>query len=302
MSKILITGGAGFIGSHLVEAFSKKNEVVILDNLFQGNKLKKIKGNYSLIKSDVRDFDTVKFYSKNCDVIIHLAAIIGVDIVAKNNLLTMESEMECIKNVSLSAVKNNIKKIIYTSTSAVYGKLNYKKKVKENDIVAPESAYAISKRMCEIYLYNLQKKYNIDCTILRPFNIYGLRQDTRMVMPRFINMAKRNKPIIIYENGQQTRDFTHVSDFVKVTELSIKKLKKFNILNVSYGKDCTINNLVKIIINSTNSKSKIKHIKTPDELKEFQVKKRCGSNLKIKKLLNFKPRVDLNSGIKDLLL
>ena len=106
----LVTGCAGFIGSHLVEAFSKKNEVVVLDNLFQGNKLKKIKGNYSLIKSDVRDFDIVKFYSKNCDVIIHLAAIIGVDVVAKNNLLTMESEMECIKNVSLSAVKNNIKK------------------------------------------------------------------------------------------------------------------------------------------------------------------------------------------------
>ena len=110
--------------------------------------------------------------------------------------------------------KNKVKKIIYASSSGVYGKLNYENKVKEDMIIAPISGYAMAKRACEIYLQNFQKENNIHASV-RLFNVYGKKQDVRMVIPRFIELAKNNQDIVIYGNGKQTRDFTHVNDCIK---------------------------------------------------------------------------------------
>ena len=122
MSSVLVTGGAGFIGSHLTEFLSKKNKVVVIDNLSHGNKIQKSNKNIKLVRGDVRDFELMKYYSQNCKTIFHLAAVLGVDIVSKKNMETMNCEFEGIKNVCEVAKKNKIKKIIYTSSSGVYGK------------------------------------------------------------------------------------------------------------------------------------------------------------------------------------
>ena len=147
MDKILVTGGAGFIGSHLTEFLSKKYSVTVIDNLSHGNKIENKNKKIKIIKGDVRDKELINYYSKNCKTIFHLAAVLGVDIVSNKNVETMNCEFEGIKNICNAAKKNKVKKIIYSSSSGVYGKLNYSKNVKENAIIAPVSAYSISKEL-----------------------------------------------------------------------------------------------------------------------------------------------------------
>ena len=297
MNKILITGVSGFIGSHLSEFLSKKNLVTVIDNFSYGNKIRKFNKNIKIINGDIRNFDLVKYHSKNCSSIFHLAAILGVDIVSKKHLETMECEFEGLKNVCKAAKINKVKKIIYTSSSGVYGKLNYKKKVKENAIVAPASTYSMAKRMGEIYLKSFYDLNKINSIVLRLFNVYGPRQDDRMVIPRFINQALNNKPITIYETGTDTRDFTYIDDCIKVFDLVNKKVNGFQIFNVSKERDYSIIKLAKDIKKKLNSKSKIINIKLPKELKEFQVSKRCGDSSKIFKFIKFKPLVNLSDGL-----
>lgn len=296
--KYLVTGGAGFIGSHLSEELSKKGKVVVIDNLFQGNKLK-LNRNIKLVRSDIRNKKMIEKYSKGCNAIFHLAAVIGVDIVSQNKVENMNVEFEGLKNICESAKKNKVKKIIYASSSGVYGKLNYENKVKEDMIIAPISGYAMAKRACEIYLQNFQKENNIHCASVRLFNVYGKKQDVRMVIPRFIELAKTNQDIVIYGNGKQTRDFTHVNDCIKTFVRLEKKIKGYEVFNSSKGIDIEIGKLAKIIIKLFKSKSKIKFIKTPKNLEEFQVLKRCGNSNKIFKYLKFKPSIKLIDGLKE---
>ena len=298
MKKILVTGGAGFIGSHLVEYLSKKNRVFVIDNLSQGNKLENINKNIKLIKGDVRDYDLIKYYSKNCFSIFHLAAILGVDVVSKKNVATMDCEYEGLKNVCSAAKKNKVKKIIYTSSSGVYGKLSYKGNVKEDAIIQPSSAYSMAKRSCEMYLKYFNKETKISSIAVRLFNVYGPRQDERMVIPRFINQAKKNKIIAVYGNGKQTRDFTYIDDCIKVFDLIHKKVIGFHILNSSRGKDFDIYSLAKVIKKKLKSKSKIRKVTVPEKIREFQVMKRSGDSSKLFKLINFKPSTNLIDGLK----
>lgn len=299
MNKILITGGAGFIGSHLAEKLSKKHKVIVIDNLFQGNKLK-LNKNIKLIVGDVRDKNLINKYSKNCESIFHLAAIIGVDIVSKNKIENMNIEFEGIKNICEAAKKNKVKKILYSSSSGVYGKLNYSKKVRENAIISPSSGYAMAKRFCEIYLKNFHLETKISCASIRLFNVYGKRQDERMVIPRFVQNAKKNLDIKIYGDGNQTRDFTHIDECVKTFILLEKKIKGYEIFNSSKGIDITIKSLAQTIKKKFKSKSKIKLITVPKNLEEFQVKKRCGNSNKLFKYINFKPKISLIEGLKEI--
>ena len=241
-------------------------------------------------------------YSKGCDAIFHLAAIIGVDVVSQNKVKNMNVEFEGLRNICESAKKNKVKKIIYASSSGVYGKLNYENKVKESAIIAPMSGYAMAKRSGEIYLSNFSKENNINCVSVRLFNVYGRKQDTRMVIPRFIELAKKNKDIKIYGDGKQTRDFTHINDCTKTFILLEKKINGYEVFNSSKGDEIEIKKLALIIIKLFKSKSKIKLIKTPKHLEEFQVKKRCGNSNKIFKYLKFKPSINLIDGLKEVYL
>ena len=296
--KFLVTGGAGFIGSHLSESLSRNAQVIVIDNLFQGNKLR-LNKNIKLVKCDVRDVKMMQKYSKGCSAIFHLAAIIGVDVVSQNKVENMNIEFEGLKNICESAKRNKVKKIIYASSSGVYGKLNYEKKVREDAIIAPMSGYAMAKRTGEIYLNNFSKENKISCASVRLFNVYGKRQDNRMVIPRFIELAKKNKDIKIYNDGNQTRDFTHINDCVKTFELLEKRIKGYEVFNSSKGSDTKIIKLAQIITKLFNSKSKIKLIQTPKHLEEFQVQKRCGNSNKIFKYLQFKPSINLTDGLKE---
>ncbi len=299
--KILITGGAGFIGSHLAEHLCEENEVIVLDNLLRGNKIpENVLGKINLIVGDIRDRDSVLEAAKGCQYIFHLAAILGVDIVADNPIETMDTEIVGMRNVSDAAMKYG-SKIIYASTSGIYGHSAIEKSVTEDIMVDPRTSYAMAKRYNEIYMAALYEEKGINCIALRYFNVYGPRQDNRMVTPRFIEQALANENITVFGNGEQTRDFTFIDDTVKCTVEAASKVTGFEIFNVANENEESIYNLGLMIKNLTNSQSEVKLVDAPKKRYDYEVGRRFGSSDKIKSFIGYKPSTSLEEGLKSLL-
>ncbi len=295
--KILVTGGAGFIGSHLVDNLSKNNDVIVFDNLLRGSKLIQ-NNNIVLINKNIKNFDDINIAMQNCDIVFHMAAYLGVDEVAKNPIETMETESIGTFNIINAAIKNNVKKIIYASTSGIYGKVDIDKAVQEDFSVSPSSSYAIAKRYNEIYLKSIYQEHKIDNFSLRYFNIYGPRQDSRMVIPRFFFQALSGNDVIVYGDGKQTRDFTFIDDTIDATIDISKKCTGSEIINITKGEDITIIELANKIVKLTNSKSKIKLVDNPSFRKDYEVQKRFGSSEKLMKLIGSKPEISLDEGLE----
>ena len=173
--KILITGGAGFIGSNLAKRLvNDGHSVVVLDNLLRGNKLDKETYNkIQFINGDVRDLNQVIEASKGCDLVYHFAAVLGVDIVADNSVETMDVEVIGTRNVVMAAETNNIKKVMYASTSGIYGHSAIESALSEEVLVDPRTSYAMAKRYNEIYLASHHEEKGLDVVSLRFFNVYG---------------------------------------------------------------------------------------------------------------------------------
>ena len=300
--KVLITGGAGFIGSHLTAYLAENgNEVTVLDNLLRGNKIEDhILGKITFVEGDVRDQDLVMQLAENCDQIYHLAAILGVDIVADNPVETMETEVEGTKNVVYAALKQGVKKVIYASTSGVYGHSAIEKSVDEEIMIDPRTSYAMAKRYNEIYLKAVYEERGLESISLRFFNVYGPRQDDRMVIPRFFEQALRNEPITVFGSGKQTRDFTSVEEtiisLVKLSEVS----KGAEIYNIANETELNILELAEYIKELTKSSSEIQLIDSPANRYDYEVERRVGSSEKLLKTVGFKPNTDIRLGLKKL--
>ena len=301
--RILITGGAGFIGSHLTEALvGMDNEVVVLDNLLRGNKIpREILKKITFIKGDVRDRDAVFQASHGCDYIFHLAAILGVDIVADNPIETMDTEVMGMQNISQAALVNKAK-IIYASTSGIYGHNAIEQSVTEDIMVDPRTSYAMAKRYNEIYLAALHEEKGVQGIALRYFNVYGPRQDNRMVTPRFIEQAQNGNPITVFGEGSQTRDFTFIDDTIKATILAAEKVSGFQIFNIANEKEETILNLAKKIKVMVDSDSKILLIDSPKKRYDYEVGRRYGCSDKLLKFTGYKPNTRLEEGLREILL
>jgi UDP-glucose 4-epimerase len=298
----IVTGGAGFIGSHLVAKLVEAgHEVVVLDNLRRGNKLEKpILQAVQFVEGDVRNEETVMRCSQKCDIVFHLAAVLGVDIVADNPVETMETEALGMRNVVKAACINGVQKIIYASTSGVYGKMAVEKAVSEEISVSPSSSYSIAKRFNEMYLAAVYQEKNIAAASLRFFNVYGPRQDTRMVIPRFFEQAKAGKPITVFGKGLQTRDFTYVGDVVEAVVRVSKCISKYETINVSNEKEFTIKELAEAIVKITKSKSQIVFMDMPRDRYDFEVERRFGSSEKLFSLVGFKPSTQLFDGLSQI--
>jgi UDP-glucose 4-epimerase len=302
MSKILVTGGAGFIGSHLVEQLVREgNDVIILDTLSRGNKLdKKIASSVNLVKKDIRDFEAVNNCTRNCEYIYHFAALLGVDIVADNPVETMEVEALGMKNIVGAALANNVKKIIYASTSGVYGKTAIEKSVSEDFVLDPRSSYSIAKRFNEIYLSAVYQESKMESLALRYFNVYGKRQDNRMVIPTFFEQALSNKPLTVYGSGNQTRDFTYVKDVVRATISLCEEVKGCDIFNICGKNEYSIGELAKKIKLLTSSESIVDYINFPDGRYDFEVERRSGSSKKLFDAVSYRPTTSLDDGLSNI--
>ena len=248
--KIIVTGGSGFIGSSIVDNLSKNHEVKIFD-------FKKPKNlNNEFLQGDIKNLEEVVNSIKDCDVVIHLAATLGVIHTEKNPVLTLDTNTGGTKNVLEACRINKIKKIIFTSSSEVYGE-PIKIPIKETDKVIPITNYGISKLAAEEYIKAYSKKFGIKFTILRLFNVNGEEQQNQWVMSEFVGRAIKNQDVIIHGTGSQVRAFCHVSDAVRCFEIVLEKgdNETFNVGNDT--EPISIKELAAILIKKLNSKIKI---------------------------------------------
>ena len=297
--KILITGGAGFIGSNLAKRLvNDGHSIVVLDSLLRGNKLDKITySKVEFIKGDTRDLDVVISASKNCDIIFHFAAVLGVDIVADNPVETMDVEVIGTRNVVEAAFINNVKKIMYASTSGIYGHSAFESVLTEEVLVDPRTSYAMAKRYNEIYLASHHQEKGLNVTSLRFFNVYGGNQDTRMVVPLFFEQAMENSAITVFGSGNQTRDFTYIDDTVEAC-VRLMNINGCHIINIANEAEWTITELSKQIKEITQSKSEIVYLEAPKKRYDYEVERRVGSSEKLLSLTNYKPSTSLPEGLK----
>ena len=299
--KVLITGGAGFIGSNLTKRLVEDgHSVVVIDSLLRGNKLEKDTfSKITFIQGDVRDYELVLNASKGCDLIFHLAAVLGVDIVADNPVETMDVEVIGTRNVVNAAEANNIKKIMYASTSGIYGHSAIDNALTEEVLVDPRTSYAMAKRYNEIYLASHHEEKGIDVIALRFFNVYGWNQDNRMVVPLFFEQAFANEPITVFGSGKQTRDFTYIDDTVEAC-VRLMDLKGCHTVNIANEAEWCIDDLAEQIKSVTNSSSEIVFIDAPKKRYDYEVERRVGSSKKLRALTNYKPDTTLTEGLKQI--
>lgn len=297
--KILITGGAGFIGSNLAKRLvDDGHQVVVLDSLLRGNKLdKETFDKIKFIKGDVRDSEIVLNASKGCDLIFHFAAVLGVDIVADNPVETMDVEVIGTRNVVYAAEANNIKKIMYASTSGIYGHSAIENALTEEVLVDPRTSYAMAKRYNEIYLASHYEEKGLNVVSLRFFNVYGWNQDTRMVIPLFFEQAINDKKITVFGTGKQTRDFTYIDDTVEAC-VRLMNINGCHIVNIANEAEWCIDDVAEQIKEITNSKSEISFIEAPKKRYDYEVERRVGSSDKLLKLTSYKPDTTLGEGLQ----
>lgn len=297
--KILITGGAGFIGSNLAKRLvNDGHSVTVLDSLLRGNKLDK--DTYSrirFIKGDVRDLATVIDASKECDLIFHFAAVLGVDIVADNPVETMDVEVIGTRNVVQAAEVNNVKKIMYASTSGIYGHSAFENTLTEEVLVDPRTSYAMAKRYNEIYLASNHEEKGINVISLRFFNVYGNNQDNRMVVPRFFEQAMGNEPLTVFGSGKQTRDFTYIDDTVEAC-IRLMEINGSKIVNIANEAEWCIEDLAILIKDVSGSNVPIIHLEAPKKRYDYEVERRVGSSEKLMKLTGYKPDTSLPDGLR----
>ena len=257
--RVLVTGGAGFIGSHIVEYFQNKAEIVVIDNFRTGcrENLKDLQ--CQIIEGDITDQAIMKNAMKNIDFVFHAAAMVSVH--ESMTQITQCIDINSIGTVLVmqEAVKAGVKKLCFSSSCSIYGNNPVVPKI-ETMFPEPQSPYAVSKLDGEYYADIFSKQGNLNTVALRYFNVFGPRQNPdsqyAAAVPIFIKNAIQNKPLTIFGNGEQTRDFVYVKDVVAANVFMVKN--DFNgVFNVGYGNSITINELAKKIISLTNSNSEI---------------------------------------------
>ena len=297
--KVLVTGGAGFVGSHLTELLiSKKHFPIIVDNLNSGlysNIEKFVKSKKAkFIKCDIRNKKKVMELPK-VDVIVHLAAIASVVESISNPIFVNEVNVNGTLNILEFCRKKKIKKLVFTSSAAIYG--DYEKNISETSPTIPTTVYGSTKLTGEQYCKIYSELFGINITALRPFNIYGPRQNDAYagVISKFMDRLNENKLPIIFGDGKQTRDFIHVDDIARALYLALGyKKKKFDVFNLATGKSTSVNELAKIFISATK-KSGLKPIhKKP--ISGVVIHSSTNPN-KIKRDLHFTSKILLKDGI-----
>ena len=302
--KILVTGGAGFIGSNLVEALVEKgHEVIVVDNLFLGTKenLASVMKEITFFNNDVRNKELMKNISKNCDFIFHEAAASSAPMFFKDPRESFSSTVDGFLNVLQAAKENNIERVIYASSSSVYCKL--KPPHEESMQVTPIDFYTLSK----IAVENIAKMYTdlfgLETVGFRYFSVYGPHEKAKgkyaNIISQFLWDMKKSIPPVIYGNGTQTRDFIYVKDVVKANLLAMNTKKKIagEVFNVGTGAAKSFNNIVEILNRVLRTAMKPNYVKNP--IKNY-VNYTLADTKKARTVLNFEAKYSLEKGINEI--
>tara|TARA_B100000989_G_scaffold159609_1_gene119168 strand:+ start:2093 stop:3061 length:969 start_codon:yes stop_codon:yes gene_type:complete len=320
MKKVVITGGAGFIGRHMSALYlSKGYKVVIIDNLSTGNnknilflknKYSKKKKNVNFIKSSVENYKNLNKQIRDCSLVIHLAAAVGVKTILDKPIESMQSNLKSTEKILESCRKYN-KPLFFSSTSEVYGKSHKSLLSEEGDVVYGCSkkirwSYATSKLLDEFMALSYFNKFKLKVVIGRFFNTVGKYQKGNygMVIPRFIQQAKKNLDITVYGSGNQSRTFTDVEEVCKCVYLLMRNKKSFGeVVNIGGKKEIKIVDLAKKIIKLTNSKSKIRKINYNKVFSSIyeDIDNRYPSNKKLIKLIGISPNLNVDDILKKII-
>ena len=299
MRKILITGGAGNIGSSLADKLSQdiNNEIVIVDNLITGdpNKIPANRKNITFIKGDVNNYRDISsiMLSHRFEYLFHYAAVVGVKRTIDNPKMVL-NDIEGIKNILDISKNSSIKKVFYSSSSEVYGEPVEIPQFEDTTPLNSRLPYAIVKNVGEAFFRTYNQEYGLNYTIFRFFNTYGPRQSTDFVISRFIFLAQQNRDITIYGDGLQTRTFCYIDDNLETVENILNQSCLDNeVINIGSDQEITILDLAKKVIKLLNSKSKIVHL---DPLKEGDMARRRPDISKMKAVLN-RELTSLDTGI-----
>ena len=300
---VVITGGSGFIGSNLARNLTTKNNVIVIDDLSTGN-IKNIKDfidskKIDFIKGSITDLDLLQKTFNNIDYVFHEAAIPSVPRSIKDPLQSNYVNINGTLNVLIAARDNNVQKVIYASSSSVYGDtptLPKKEKMKPR----PLSPYAISKLTAEYYCQVFTRIYKLPTVSLRYFNVYGPRQNPlseyAAVIPKFITNILNDKSPLIYGDGRQTRDFTYVDDVVNANILAAES-NETGIFNIAGGNRISINNLAHQIMGLCKKKLDIEYTNP----RQGDIKHSYADISKAKERIHYTPSYILSDGLKEVI-
>jgi len=296
MAKVLITGGAGFIGSNLVDRLIEKDhEVLVIDNLSTGKK-ENLNPKAKFFNLDLRDFEKIKPIFEGVDFVFHLAALPRVPLSVAKPRETNEINITATLNTLVAAKDAKVKRFVYSSSSSIYGVGN-DLPLKESMTVLPISPYALQKYVGELYCRIFSSDlYNLPTVSLRYFNVYGPRQPEQgsyvPVIGLFLTQKKKGLALTITEDGEQTRDFTHVSDVVNANILAMEsdKVGKGEAINIGAGENYTVNRIAELVGGET------KYIPArPGDIRET-----LADISLAKELLGWEPKISLEQGINQL--
>ena len=310
--KILVTGGAGFIGSNLTEALLKlNNEVICLDNFATGKKENitpfLTNPNYTLIEGDIRKLSDCQLAVKGVDYVLHQAALGSVPRSIKDPITSNEVNVSGFLNMLTASRDSGVKRFIYAASSSTYGDSEALPKV-EDKIGKPLSPYAITKYVNELYADVFSKTYGLETIGLRYFNVFGRKQDPNgayaAVIPKFVSQFMAGESPVINGNGEFSRDFTYIDNVIQANLLSIttKNKKAINtVYNIAFGERNTLKDLVDLLKKQlTEFDSKIKDIQViygPNRVGD--IPHSLASVDKAKNLLGYNPKFSLEKGLKE---
>lgn len=301
MSKILITGGAGFIGSSLAERLlSGDHQVVLVDNLLTGD-LRKLPRHPKcrFIKCDVNDYRDIAaiMTSFQFDYVFHFAAVVGVARTLENPVMVL-NDLAGIRNILELSKNTGVKRVFYSSSSEVYGEPVELPQHEETTPLNSRLPYAVVKNVGEAFCRSYEKEFGLPFTIFRFFNTYGPRQSTDFVISKFIDAALKNSPITVYGIGDQTRTFCYIDDNTSCLQSILEQEILINsVINIGNDAEVTILQLAELIIKLTNSKSKVVFLPS---LKEGDMTRRQPDNSKMKSILG-RDLISLEEGLARIL-
>ncbi len=298
--RVLVTGGSGFIGSNLAETLAEENEVVILDDLSTG-RMENIKElikreNVRLIRGSITDRDLLQKSLEGVDYVFHLAALPSVPLSIEDPVSCNNVNINGTLDVLIAARDNQIKKVVYSSSCAVYGDSAITP-IAETAALNPKSPYAVAKLTGEHYCALFNEIYHLPTISLRYFNVYGPHQNPdseyAAVIPKFVRNAINDRPLIIYGDGLQTRDFVSVKDVVKANILAAER-SETGVFNIGCGDSITIDKLAKAIIYLLGKNTKLVH----EEPREGDIRY-SQADISKAKSFGYEPMHSLEDGLKE---
>ncbi|MFC1982059.1 NAD-dependent epimerase/dehydratase family protein [Chloroflexota bacterium] len=295
---ILVTGGAGFIASNIVDRLSPSNNVTVLDNLSSGlmSNLEKSKDRINFVKGTILDKKLLKDVVAGAEYVFHLAANVGNIKSIEDPDYDMEVNIKGTINLLEACVNSNINRLVYSSSGAIFGEAKYLP-VDENHPLNPESPYAVSKLAAEKYCFAFHKVHNLPVSIVRYFNAYGPRQGSSgypNVIAIFFKRIKNGEQLTVYGDGEQTRDFVFVKDIVKANILAATQPDALGeIFNIATGQGHTVNEVIAIINQLSKHENKVIYT----EARAGEVKHSRATIDKAQRILKYQPEVGLKEGL-----